>query len=98
MEEKFKFTTEELAELQRIATHLKTTMVDTLEPDDENYLRQQLEKEISDNKGCIRTEPYIAEFSDCRVGAVRNRYEARVCSGYTSIQQHHQRHSDSGGG
>ncbi|MCF2579695.1 bifunctional (p)ppGpp synthetase/guanosine-3',5'-bis(diphosphate) 3'-pyrophosphohydrolase [Leyella stercorea] len=50
MEEKFKFTTEELAELQRIATHLKTTMVDTLEPDDENYLRQQLEKEISDNK------------------------------------------------
>ena len=35
MEEKFKFTTEELAELQRIATHLKTTMVDTLEPDDE---------------------------------------------------------------
>lgn len=50
MEEKFKFTTEELAELQRIATHLKTTMGDTLEPDDENYLRQQLEKEISDNK------------------------------------------------
>ena len=50
MEEKFKFTTEELAELQRIATHLKTTMADTLEPDDENYLRQQLEKEISDNK------------------------------------------------
>ena len=44
MEEKFKFTTEELAELQRIATHLKTTMGDTLEPDDENYLRQQLEK------------------------------------------------------
>lgn len=50
MEEKFKFTTEELAELQRIATHLKTTMGDTLEPNDENYLRQQLEKEISDNK------------------------------------------------
>lgn len=50
MEEKFKFTTEELAELQRIATHLKTTVGDTLEPDDENYLRQQLEKEISDNK------------------------------------------------
>ena len=50
MEEKFKFTTEELDELQRIATHLKTTMGDTLEPDDENYLRQQLEKEISDNK------------------------------------------------
>lgn len=50
MEEKFKFTTEELAELQRIATHLKTTMGDTLEPDDENYLRQQLEKEISDKK------------------------------------------------
>ena len=50
MEEKFKFTTVELAELQRIATHLKTTMGDTLEPDDENYLRQQLEKEISDNK------------------------------------------------
>ena len=50
MEEKFKFTTEELAELQRIATHLKTTMGDTLEPDDENYLRQRLEKEISDNK------------------------------------------------
>ena len=50
MEEKFKFTTEELAELQRIVTHLKTTMGDTLEPDDENYLRQQLEKEISDNK------------------------------------------------
>ena len=25
-------------------------MGDTLEPDDENYLRQQLEKEISDNK------------------------------------------------
>ena len=50
MEEKFKFTTEELAELQRIATHMKTTMGDTLEPDDENYLRQQLEKEISDNK------------------------------------------------
>ena len=50
MEEKFKFTTEELAELQRIAAHLKTTVGDTLEPDDENYLRQQLEKEISDNK------------------------------------------------
>ena len=50
MEEKFKFTTEELAELQRIATHLKTTMGDTLEPDDENYLRQQLTKEIGDNK------------------------------------------------
>ena len=50
MEEKFKFTTEELAELHRIATHLKTTMGDTLEPDDENYLRQQLTKEIGDNK------------------------------------------------
>ncbi len=50
MEEKFKFTTEELAELQRIAAHLKTTVGDTLEPDDENYLRHQLEKEISDNK------------------------------------------------
>ena len=50
MEEKFKFTTEELAELQRIVAHLKTTVGDTLEPDDENYLRQQLEKEISDNK------------------------------------------------
>lgn len=50
MEEKFKFTTEELAELQRIAAHLKTTVGDTLEPDDENYLHQQLEKEISDNK------------------------------------------------
>ena len=50
MEEKFKFTTEELAELQRIAAHLKTTVGDTLESDDENYLRQQLEKEISDNK------------------------------------------------
>ena len=50
MVEKFKFTTEELAELQRIAAHLKTTVGDTLEPDDENYLRQQLEKEISDNK------------------------------------------------
>ena len=50
MEEKVKLTTEELAELQRIAAHLKTTVGDTLEPDDENYLRQQLEKEISDNK------------------------------------------------
>ena len=50
MEEKFKFTTEELAELHRIATHLKTRMGDTLEPDDENYLRQQLTKEIGDNK------------------------------------------------
>ena len=50
MKEKFKFTTEELAELHRIATHLKTTMGDTLEPDDENYLRQQLTKEIGDNK------------------------------------------------
>ena len=29
---------------------MKTTVGDTLEPDDENYLRQQLEKEISDNK------------------------------------------------
>ena len=55
MEEKFKFTTEELAELHRIATHLKTTMGDTLEPDDENYLRQQLTKEIGDNK--IKMDP-----------------------------------------
>ncbi len=50
MEEKFKFTDEEKLQLGEIATHLRKLMGDSLKPEDESNLRQQLEAEISDNK------------------------------------------------
>ena len=50
MEEKFKFTDEEKLQLGEIATRLRKLMGDSLKPEDESNLRQQLEAEISDNK------------------------------------------------
>ena len=50
MEEKFKFTDEEKLQLGVIATRLRKLMGDSLKPEDESNLRQQLEAEISDNK------------------------------------------------
>ena len=50
MEEKFKFTDEEKLQLGEIATRLRKLMGDSLKPEDESNLRQQLETEISDNK------------------------------------------------
>ncbi len=50
MEEKFKFTDEEKLQLGEIATRLRKLMCDSLKPEDESNLRQQLEAEISDNK------------------------------------------------
>ena len=50
MEEKFKFTDEEKLQLGEIATRLRKLMSDSLKPEDESNLRQQLEAEISDNK------------------------------------------------
>ena len=50
MEEKFKFTDEEKLQLGEIATRLLKLMGDSLKPEDESNLRQQLEAEISDNK------------------------------------------------
>ena len=50
MEEKFKFTEEEKLQLGEIATRLRKLMGDSLKPEDESNLRQQLEAEISDNK------------------------------------------------
>ena len=50
MEEKFKFTDDEKLQLGEIATHLRKLMGDSLKPEDESNLRQQLEAEISDNK------------------------------------------------
>ena len=50
MEEKFKFTDDEKLQLGEIATRLRKLMGDSLKPEDESNLRQQLEAEISDNK------------------------------------------------
>ena len=50
MEEKFKFTDEEKLQLAEIATRLRKQMGDSIKPEDESNLRQQLEAEISDNK------------------------------------------------
>ena len=50
MEEKFKFTDEEKLQLGEIATRIRKLMGDSLKPEDESNLRQQLEAEISDNK------------------------------------------------
>ena len=50
MEEKFKFTDEEKLQLGEIATRVRKLMGDSLKPEDESNLRQQLETEISDNK------------------------------------------------
>lgn len=50
MEEKFKFTDDEKLQLGEIATSLRKLMGDSLKPEDESNLRQQLEAEISDNK------------------------------------------------
>ena len=50
MEEKFKFTDDEKLQLGEIATRLRKLMGDSLNPEDESNLRQQLEAEISDNK------------------------------------------------
>ena len=50
MEEKFKFTDDEKLQLGEIATRLRKLMGDSLKPEDESSLRQQLEAEISDNK------------------------------------------------
>ena len=50
MEEKFKFTDEEKLQLGEIATRLRKLMGDSLKPEDESNLRQQLEAEISNNK------------------------------------------------
>ena len=50
MEEKFKFTDEEKLQLGEIATRIRKLMGDSLKPEDESILRQQLEAEISDNK------------------------------------------------
>ena len=50
MEEKFKFTDDEKMQLGEIATRLRKLMGDSLKPEDESNLRQQLEAEISDNK------------------------------------------------
>ena len=50
MEEKFKFTDVEKLQLGEIATRLRKLMGDSLKPEDESNLRQQLEAEISDNK------------------------------------------------
>lgn len=50
MEEKFKFTDDEKLRLGEIATRLRKLMGDSLKPEDESNLRQQLEAEISDNK------------------------------------------------
>ena len=50
MEEKFKFTDDEKVQLGEIATRLRKLMGDSLKPEDESNLRQQLEAEISDNK------------------------------------------------
>ena len=50
MEEKCKFTDEEKLQLGEIATRLRKLMGDSLKPEDESNLRQQLEAEISDNK------------------------------------------------
>ena len=50
MEEKFKFTDEEKLQLGEIATRIRKFMGDSLKPEDESNLRQQLEAEISDNK------------------------------------------------
>ena len=50
MEKKFKFTDDEKLQLGEIATRLRKLMGDSLKPEDESNLRQQLEAEISDNK------------------------------------------------
>lgn len=50
MEEKFKFTDDEKLQLGEIATRLRKLMGDSLKPEDESNLRQQLEAEISNNK------------------------------------------------
>ena len=50
MEEKFKFTDDEKLQLGEIATRVRIVMGDSLKPEDESNLRQQLEAEISDNK------------------------------------------------
>ena len=50
MEEKFKFTTEEKLQLGQIADRLRKLIGDSLRPDDESNLRQQLENEINGNK------------------------------------------------
>ena len=50
MEEKFIFPDAEKLQLGEIATRLRILMGDSLKPEDESNLRQQLEAEISDNK------------------------------------------------
>ena len=50
MEEKFEFTPAELSELSDLTVRIKALVGDDLLPDDETRLREQLKKEISDNK------------------------------------------------
>ena len=65
MEEKFKFTDDEKLQLGEIATRLRKLMGDSLKPEDESNLRQQLEAEISDNKisrGIFGLNPILLSF------------------------------------
>ena len=50
MEEKFSFTVEEKAQLVQLANSLRRVMGDSLQPNDEENLRKQLETEINNNK------------------------------------------------
>ncbi len=50
MEEKFSFTVEEKAQLVPLANSLRRVMGDSLQPNDEENLRKQLETEINNNK------------------------------------------------